>query len=289
MMASMTLPMLDRQIRNPPALTDSDLKPARHSEHAFFERLGSWLAWVLFGLCAIVAWLSRHRRKPMILILSDRLQGLVRPSDRAWMIAGGILVPLVWYFIVTRLTPLSAREWSARMTLFIQPGGQFGCMVLSMIILTVQLAGWRLAKRGASLGLVPRHSWMGWAAAGSALLGVPVFGGLMLPEIGWLFVNVAQVLAGVAMVWLFAWFSFEILGKASRNLRRAILARAVSPVWILGMLVMAVLTPYFHFEEKKWILQDQVGEITADAPAASRYEYGVSQILKDELLQTIGR
>jgi len=287
-MTSLTLPMLDRQVTNPPVLTDDDLRPGRYADQAMLERAGAWVAWFLLGLCAISAVLVGKLRNPLARSLSGRIQRLIRPSDWAWMIAGGIAFPLVWYFMITRVTPLSAREWSSRMTMFIQPGGQLGCMAASMVILTVQVASWRLAKRGAVIGLVARYPWMGWMAAAAALLGIPAFGGLMLPGLGGAFQITAFVLSGVAGVWLVAAFSLAIFGRASQALHRATLARLVWPVRVFGMLVMACLVPYFHSEERRWIQQDRISEITTDAPASTRYEYEVTQILKGELLEILG-
>jgi hypothetical protein len=127
----MTAPMVRRQVMNPPPLTEADLKPGRYADHALLERLFAWTAWLLLGGCVGLAALSRFRHHPLAWGLSARVQDLIRPSDWLWMVAGGVVFPLVWYGIFTRLTPLSAHEWNARMSVFIMPGGQFGCLLLA--------------------------------------------------------------------------------------------------------------------------------------------------------------
>jgi hypothetical protein len=113
-------------------LTDMDLRPSRYADHAMLERLFAWAAWLLGG-CVGLAALSRFRHNPLAWGLSARIQDLIRPLDWLAMIAGGLVFPMLWYGAITRLAPLAAREWNAAMSGFIMPGGQFGCLLLSML------------------------------------------------------------------------------------------------------------------------------------------------------------
>ncbi|MEO5917458.1 MAG: hypothetical protein ABIS50_24735 [Luteolibacter sp.] len=281
-LASLTLPVLVRQVKTPPRLTDDDLRPGRYADHAVLERFGSWAAFLLLGLCAAGAAAFRFHQRPLARKLSARMVDLLRPSDWVWMFVGGIIFPVVWYFVISRLTPFSAREWSARWTVFIQPGGQFGCMVLSMIVMTLQMASWRLAKRGAAIGLMTRFSWIGWLAAVAALAGVPAFGAIL-----YIGMNAGYALAGIALSWLMLGASLNVFGRAGQALRRATLGRLVWPVWVFGMLVMVALVPYQYAEERRWIQQDRIYEISAEFPGPNRYEYDVTQVLRQELLESI--
>ena len=285
------IPAIGNQVKSPPELTDRDLRPARYADHALFLRFSSWPAWLLLGVCAGIAALARYCHSPLVRSLSGRMVDLMRPSDQAWMIAGGIVFPVLWYFLITRLTPLSAREWSVQASFFIQPSGQFGCMALAIIILPGVIASWRLAKRGGALGLGKRFQWIGWVMAAIALAGVPVFGTAMLwVTLGDKLKSQSLFVLAVAGIWLLVGFSLNVIGRfgvESQALRRATLARIVWPVWVFGMLVLAVLVPFHYAEERRWIQQDEIYKISAEFPGPNRHEYNVTQILRAELLEMI--
>lgn len=291
--ATMTIPMIGRQVANPPLLTDADLKPSRYADHALFTRALSIVAWILFGLCAALAALQRYLRNRLVHLQSARMQDLLRLSDWVGILAGGILIPLLWYLAIIHLTPLSSREWSFKSDGFRQATCQFGSMVILMLVLTVNLSRSRLAKRGASMGLATRFPWIGWLAAACAALAVPAFGAILpaahsrsplewfAPYLTWL----GYALLTIPILWLFVGLSREFLGGPANALRRATLARIAFPAWIFGMLVMAASVPFHYAEERYWIQQDRLFEITADAPAMSRYEWDVTQQLRKELLE----
>jgi hypothetical protein len=284
--AGMALPMLMSQVANPPAITESDLRPGRYAEHALFERAGSLAAWAALGLCAALAALSRYRVSPHVRVLAPRMLDLLRPSDWAWILLGGVMLPVLWYLTITRLTPLSAREWSPRMTDFIQPVCQFSSLLALTVILPVVIATKCLGKRGAAFGLTNHRPWFGWLAAGCAALAIPAFG-VMGYGRERLFLNAAALLLGVAVLWLLVGFIRNVLGRPVHALRRATLARLVLPAWILGMLGFALAVPLLYDTERHWIQHDRLLEIAADAPSLSRYEYAVTQVLRAELLELI--
>jgi hypothetical protein len=286
MYASMSIPVIASQVANPPAITDNDLRPGRYADYALFERAASLIAWALLGMCAGAAALSRYRQDTTIRDLSARTMEMSRPFEWAWILLGGILLPVLWYSAITRLTPLSAREWSLHWTAFIQPSCQFGALVVMMVIFPVVIASRCLAKRGGPPGPATRRPWFGWLAAGSAALAIPAFGVIPYGRRDML-LYVAAVLLGIAMCWLLVGFVRCVFGRAVHAPRRATLARMVLPAWILGMLVCALAVPLHYAEERHWIQQDRLLEITVDAPALSRYEYNVTQVLRAELMEMI--
>jgi hypothetical protein len=271
------------QVANPPTITKNDLRPGRYAEHALFERIFCLFAWALLALCAAH---SRYRTSPHVRSLSARMLDLLRPSDWAWILLGGVMLPVLWYLAITRLTPLSAREWSLQHTAFIQPSCQIGSLLALMIILPPVIATKCLGKRGAPLGLTTRRPWLGWLAAASTALAIPAFGAIPFGRRDML-LDFASVLLGIGLLWLLVGFGRNIFGRPVHALRRATLARMVLPAWILGMLLFALAVPLLYTEERHWIQQDRLLEISADAPALSRYEYAVSQVLRAELLEMI--
>ncbi len=278
-------PLVGRQVKTPPALTDLDLRPARYVDHGMAGRMLSFTGWILLGVAVASAFAGRRRRNPMAGALGTRFVDLLRASDWAWILGLGVIAPVVWYGSITRLTPLSAREWTVTYMTFIPLAGQFTCLLLSLIILPPVVASGRLAGRASALGLKPRHPWMGWVAAGAALAGVPAFGAIPLAR--WTLVP-AFCLVGLAVMWIVSGLIVNFMGRPRQELRRATLARVVMPAWVAGMLAFAAFVPLHHAEERYWIQLDRLGEVTAEAPALSRYEYDVTQILRSELLEMLG-
>jgi hypothetical protein len=271
----------------PPPLTDADMRPARHADHAFFGRVLSGPAWLLFGLAVVFTAFGRCRHNPLTRRLSLRMLDLLRPSDWALLFLGGLAAPVLWYLFISRLSPLAAREWAVTVVSFIPICGQFGSLVAAQIILPVAITGELVKKRGAVAQLRPRFSWLGWLAATAALAAIPLFGAIPhdTPFSKGLAV-LSLVLAGIAVAWIPG--GLIVLCRKSRSLRRATLIRLVVPVWVASMLVMALSLRFHYAEEQRWIQQDQIGEITADSPSLSHYEHLVTQVLRREILETPG-
>ena len=282
----MIISAIINQVKSPPPLTEADLRPGRYADHAMFERAGSLLAWILLGTGAGFAALSRYRHGRDLRSQSAGLLDLLRASDWLWVIVGGILIPALWYFAITRLTPLSAREWSIHMEGFSPAAGQLASFAMLTLILPVILARWRVAKRGGDAGLTTCWPWIAWLAVAAAALALPVFGAI-LPGPKEELLNTGAILLGVAVLWLLVGFARNVFGKQRHALRRITLARMVLPAWIFGMLVFALSVPLHYAAECHWIQRDHILEISAAAPSVSCYEYQVARQLRIELLEMI--
>jgi hypothetical protein len=286
-LGGLTGPMLGRQVHSPPSYSAEDIRPARYVDHAWIGRGFSGFGWSLLGLGLIVAAGFRCNKSKLTGGLFRRMTDLLGIRDWGLLFSGGVIFPLLWYLAITRLTPLTARDWSVTYLEFIPLTGQFGSFLLSLFILPSVIASWIVAKRGAVFGLTPRFRWLGWLAAALALAGIPVFGAVSLYRGAG---NMVFALAILPACSLLLWV---LSGSASRRdqheLRRATLGSIVLPVWVSGMLALALLIPFHYAEERRWIQRDRVGEISVDAPAMSRYEYEVTEILRAELLQKIGQ
>lgn len=279
-------PRLARQVRKPPTITDEELRAGRYADHALVGRVLSALGWSLLVIIIPSVFLMSGRKSPDAR-LARRMTDLLHPGDWIWLMVGGVIFPTLWYLSISRLTPWAAREWSVTSLWFLPIGGQFGSFILSLFIVPLAIASGLLAKRAAVFGLVPRFPWCRWLAAVACIAGVPAFG--ILPDYGEIGTRiVVPTILAVVLVAAFLLLIF-FFGSSRRQLRGAALSRLVQPVWVAGMLMFALLVPFHYSEEKHWIQRDKVGEITAAAPAQSRLEYDVIQILRGELLEMLGK
>ena len=99
--------------------------------------------------------------------------------------------------------------------------------------------------------------------------------------------TLGHILLGVALLCLFVGFCVNVFGRHPQALRRATLARIVLPAWIFGMLIFALTIPFHYAEERHWIQQDSLLAIPAGTIGPTRYEWEVTQILREELLQML--
>lgn len=282
-MTLLTLTAGRNQADTPPPITEADLQPGRYADHALFGRAHALASWAILGLCAGLAALSRLRESETNNRMAGRLQGLLPWQDWVRIFAGGIIVPLLWFIAITRFTQISAREWSMKPSGFLMPAGQLGSMTLLMLVASAVIAGGCLGKRAGVLGPQPRLPWFGWLAVISAALAIPVFGAMMAVRPTAFYTGCS--LAGVALLWLAWGFIRHAFRKPpAAALRRATLARMMEPTWIFGMLMFALLVPGYHAEERHWIQQEHLLEITAATNGMSRYEWDLTQVVRKELL-----
>ena len=288
-MTSLTLAAGRRQVESPPLITEADLRPGRYADDALASRAHALASWAVLGICAGLAAFSGLRGDKSTVQLSKRLQDLFRWNDWLWILGGGILIPLLWYFAVTRLTPFSAREWSMRITGFFLPTAQLVSLTVLMLVASATIASGRLAKRAGFLGLKPRRTWLGWVAVLSAALAIPLAGMIMeIRPLGRTLFLASCALCCVALLWLVWGFFCHAFGKPPGGaLRRATLARMMVPAWVFGMLVFALLTIVHYAEERHWIQQDRLLEITAESPSMTRYERDLTAVLRKEMMDKL--
>ncbi len=290
-MAGLTLPTISHHLNSPPPITDADLRPSRYADHALFGRLHALVSGVVFAILAgITGGIGLSRCGLSNRSLSGRLQHLFRFHDWAWVVAGGIIAPLLWGALVDDFTPLSAREWGMKISGFLLPGLQLGSVTLLMLVASSVIASRRLQKRAGFLWSQPRFPALGSVAIVAAALAIPLAGTLMLLRggLGHLLFQAAVVLTIAALLWLVVGLAGQLLNRPkSASLRRSVLARIMVPAWISGMLAFALLVPVHYAAERRWIQQDRLLEITPDAPASSRYEWEVTRQLRKELLEVM--
>ncbi len=289
-LTSLTLPLVGRQIKKPIPITNADLTPERRASHALLGRIAAVAVWVLLGFALVAVVLYRFRHSPVLAFLSTRNRDLLKASDWAWIIGGGCLFPILWYWTIAQLSPLAAHHWNLRMTGFIQPSGQFTSTGWVMLTAPIVITRWRLSKRAPFLGMKPRYPWLGWLAVGFSLLAVPLFGAIThVGSHGATVMYAATAALGFAQLWWLTSALVALFGKPSSALFRQSVARCLVPTYATGMTLAILASPLFHRSEIHWTQQDWLMEISVGEPSAGRYEYRVTQQLKLELQETLGK
>ncbi len=286
--ASLSLPPVTWASERAPAIREDELKAGRLADHEGFSRIASLAVWGVLGLMLGAAALFPCRGSALIQRLSRRLVDLLRPVDWAWILGAGIVLPLLYYLVVYRFTPLGARELSLRISMFIIPAGQVTSMALLMIVTPLLIARWRLGKRGAILGWRKGRAWLGWTAVICGALALPAFGLIFAADKG--SPTVMMIAAALLGILVLTWLVLGIRALFSKRpalLRRVNLSRILVPTYALGMLLMAASMPLYHAAEKRWLAQDRLMEITPEAPAMSRYEWETAQAMRAELLEIL--
>lgn len=281
-----TLPMLARQSSESRQPSETELKPMRLFVHSFLERIAMLPIWLLLLLLAGATTLAIRLRTRLARGLSTSMAKLLDGRDRALVFMIGVVVPLVWFAVWSRLTSLSAREFSPTYLTWIPTGGQFGSCLLTMLILPPVIASALLARRGKALGLRPRPTWPGWCAAAFALACVPAFGALVhFPENR--IIYAVSSLAGFPLLWLIWEAFFFFFSGRLETLRRVTLARLTWPAWIFGALLVALLTLPLHQEEKMWVKHEQLFNIPPDSIGATSYENEITEQIRADLRKTL--
>ena len=283
-LAGLTVPLVALQTARAPVIQPEDLEPGRLADHALMGRVLSQFAWLVLGLTLLAAGLFRFRGSRLNRRLSARLEYLLRPVDWLWIAVIGLLVPLVYYQLIYRFTPLGGREWSLKGN-FVS-AGQFGAMLLLMVVLPVVIARWRLALRAGCAGMECGRNCIAWVAVIIGALALPLAGASFFAGgFGQVVAIIAGCLLGMLLLYVIFIGSRALFSSHAGVLRRVTVSRVLTPAYAMGMLLMLALVPLYHAEERRWIANDRLLEVSVDAPSMGRFEYEVTQALKQEVVE----
>lgn len=284
-MASLTLPMVRRQLNFPPVLAENDFMPGRLLDHALLGQAHATISAICFGLLMLGALLSRTVVPHSSQIIASRLACLVSPRERVLLFVAGILVPVGLYVALIQIPHLSAREWGMRISIFIVPSIQLATLTLLMINLTIGL-GARLTRNRLMMLVEPRRSlrrclpWIGAACSILAMLGCGS-GFQLIYQYG-------IVLLIPAVCWPLAFWLPRIFRKPKEpNLRRVALHQVLAPVWTGAMIVSCLLFALNRSDEIKWTARDQLMAPDPEMRGMSHIEGVVAKQLGTEVLELL--
>jgi hypothetical protein len=274
--------MVARQAVSPPPISEADFTPMRMVEHELLGALGILALALFLPLAALAVFLFRFVATPMIRVPAKRMAGVLGVADWAWVIGLGVVLPILLFLIVTRLTPLGGREYGAMFFVLAFPGVQYAALLLGILIAPAMIVRWRLVKRLAPFGFGDRFTV---PVALAVLAMIAVWSLAALPVVEHLTTaNLLNnfTLAALAappvlcLCLLFANALRAILGKPAVRLAQCATAVAVLPAYPITIILLCALTPIYSAGEKRWLAQETLLRIDPDAPDLGAYEFKVA-------------
>ncbi len=287
-LTAISLPIIERQPLTPITIRDEDLRPGRLAEHEFVAKALAAGAVPFFLFYALLVALYRFRGGSLRRAISERLVSLLGPVDWAWVLGAGVALPLLAHHVISRAPWLGAREWSVQHSKFLSPVASFGLMLSLMTILPVVIARWRLGKRASFIGIRWNHAWLATGICALLAVVLPFAAQAMLPQnltpplrISYL------ILSQLSQLWLLVVALRGLFSKDQHLLKRITLSRVLLPAYALAVLLTTLSVPPAYALERYWAKRERLMEVSADAPAMSRYEYEVTQAMHGELIEII--
>jgi hypothetical protein len=175
----------------------------------------SCLALIFAGLVAFEA----CRRPRIVKAMARGLMPLFRKEDHLWIAILGLVLPWLWWWAITRMSPLGWRDGDLdeALPVLIAPLHSSAGLVFGAVML-LQTARWRWSVRARFLGLGVPLPWIGWGVAALAALAIPAAGFIRY------FGSVSGDVTG--------YFMLGVTGMAASGL-----------LWLLWQGIMTLFTP----------------------------------------------
>lgn len=254
-------------IRGVSPVSEAELRGGRLAEYAMTLRL---LVLLLAGLLCLVLGVllfSAHHPRPEARRLADRLLQLFSGRDWLWILALGLLLPLVLFLLLQWLPWPGLRSHTMTEAHSQVMALQLAGLALSFLLCTVEATRWRLAKRAWVLGFGWRLLDAGPAFALFALISMPFMSAVptlaALPDMDgdWIEAAIATSL-GLPTLWALVILVACYLKRSPRRLHRLILLRVCTPVLALALALSILSIFAIHAEEKMWTSRIEFESVT---------------------------
>jgi hypothetical protein len=191
------------------------------------------------------------------------LTPLFRKEDHGWIAALGLAVPWLWWFAITRMSPLGWRDgdldepWAVPAWLIQSFAG-----VIFAAVMLLQTARWRWTVRGGFLGLGGSLHWIGWGVAALTALSIPVagslryFDGRLNSDETALFLVGVSCMAACGLLWLLWHGIMTLFTPRSGALRPNLTMRAALPWAMTGVATLLVSVVVSTAMERYWFAKD---------------------------------
>lgn len=266
---------------------ESLLRAGRMSEHASFARFASFATGLVLLLAAGVATLYRYRHNLLVRRLSKSLERLLRLRDFLWIAVLGLALPIL-AFELLRQSPLGSLGLSLEDTEAKLPASQWLILTLILLMVPLLVARWRVKRStGSTLALSMKASPLGWICV-AYLAGMLATVGKWLPAVQTDLELRLLVIALPAFWWLATILRALFLGSSEQALSRLLVARAVIPVYVLGLLLCAAASALHYLEERHWVQRDSMIQADGRTFWFSSYEREAIPAVREQTLQTLG-
>lgn len=270
----------------PDVITDpAEFEPGRRVEYAVAERMSCLAAAVLVLLFLAGAGIESFRRGRRLNGLADGLRPLFTPADFAWTAALGLALPALWYFGITRFTPLGLRDIG--FSFYNPPPAliQTAAGLVFSLLMIVQTGRWRITRRAGFLALRPRLPWIGWAMAGIAAAVIPLTGvvrGMTGNE-----TRVLQAIAatgGLPLLWLLWEAAGVVFSPRDQALGGVLLSRRlILPFAVLAALLFGAGIP-LRAIERHWHALDPLTRADRENGGMTLWEARVVEAVRSQVL-----
>lgn len=244
-------------------LTVEEVLPSRKTELAFFDRHVA-ISLALIGLVfSGLVGLEACRRSKIVKGTARGLMPLFRREDHLWIGGLGLAVPWLWWWIITRLTPLGLHGSDPNeldegmIALMIQPAA---ALVFAMVML-LQTARWRCQVRGGFLALGGFFPRLGWVAAGLTALAIPAAGGVIFlthlrGDDMELFLLGVSCMGSFGLLWLLWEGIMNLFTPRASALRPNLVMRVLLPWTFAGIFSLVAAYGVSTFMEQRWFAKD---------------------------------
>ncbi len=291
------------EVNSPPPVSDADFEPMRRAEHELLGGIGILALALSLPVAALLVFLFRFLSTPMIRIPAKRMAGVLGMADWAWVTGLGIVLPILFFLIVTRFTSLAGREYGVMCFEMVFPGVQYAALLLALLIAPAIAVRWRLGKQLAFFGFGDRFTVL---LAIAALAMIAVWSLAALPLVERFGMEDHHVLADLShsmnlgmdnsftltalaspvtlcLGLLFLNALRSILGKPAARLAQCTTVIAVLPAYPIAIILLCALTPIYSAGEKRWLAKETLLRIDPDAPDLGAYEFKVAAQKRKEI------
>jgi hypothetical protein len=239
-----------------------DRKPDRLAEYVVADRFTAVTGVLVAFFIMVGAFIEILRRGALPRGLACGLAPLFRSSDWVWLFGLGLVFSVAWWAGLTWLSPLGCRDIGLTYFKFnrfptMQPwlSQGLGGLVLILVML-VQTARWRWAKRGAFLALRPERMWIGWTMATVAALFIPAQGIVRyLPAHEVKFLLYGSAAGGIPLLWLLWQATMGIFTSNENALGGQLMLRVLMPAVIAMALLLLGAVPLLRKYERHWVAE----------------------------------
>lgn len=275
--AKMCLPAIGRLLASPPPITESEYEPLRMSEHEFVGGLGILTVAKLMLISSLAIFLFHSVMPRRIRIPAQIMARLPGAADWAWVLLLGVMLPILVFLMINRLTPLGGKSYGLTHFMFAFPGLHLVALWLALLIVPMAIMRRRLELRLAPLCFKRQKVWYSHTIL-TLLLVVSLTAYPLLVRFNlkpWVLGILALPVAlatfqPIAHVWQ------SLLSKPSVRMFKTATGIAVLPAYAVAIILLSLTLPMYFAAERHWVAKDKLFRIDTNATDLGAYEFKVA-------------